>query len=53
MAGVKAASLERLEGLSWLPDEVAQAVYAKLHGSGSAPRQPVPFTGGETGAMPT
>jgi excinuclease ABC subunit C len=29
---VKAASLEDLQALPWLPDAVAEAVYAKLHG---------------------
>ena len=28
---VKIASLEQLKELSWLPDAVAEAVYAKLH----------------------
>ena len=28
---VKTASLETLKGLTWLPDAVAEAVYAKLH----------------------
>jgi excinuclease ABC subunit C len=30
--GVKAASLESLQELSWLPDRVGEAVYVKLHG---------------------
>ena len=30
--GVKAASLETLRELSWLPDAVADAMFAKLHG---------------------
>jgi len=29
---VKAASLETLKGLSWLPDAVAEAVHEKIHG---------------------
>jgi excinuclease ABC subunit C len=29
---VRAASLDSLRDLSWLPDRVAEAVYAKLHG---------------------
>jgi excinuclease ABC subunit C len=29
---VKAATLEDLKGLSWLPDPVAESVYAKVHG---------------------
>jgi len=28
---VKAASLETLQALSWLPDTVAEAVYSHLH----------------------
>jgi excinuclease ABC subunit C len=28
---VQKASLEELRALSWLPDEVAEAVYAKAH----------------------
>jgi excinuclease ABC subunit C len=32
VAGVKHASLDELRALSWLPDEVALAVYVKLHG---------------------
>jgi excinuclease ABC subunit C len=31
VTAVKNASLEALLGLSWLPDEVARAVYAKIH----------------------
>ena len=57
VAGVRAASLEDLQRLSWLPDPVAVAVHEKLHRPAAAPRrrlgQPVPFTGEETGAMPT
>jgi len=34
VTAVKAASLETLRGLSWLPDPVADAVYLKLHGAG-------------------
>jgi excinuclease ABC subunit C len=33
VAGVKAASLETLLALSWLPDPVARAVHEKLHGA--------------------
>jgi excinuclease ABC subunit C len=43
MGGVKvvqAAALEELKALSWLPDEVAQAVYDHLHG-GSAGRRAI------------
>jgi excinuclease ABC subunit C len=32
VAAVKAASLDDLRALSWLPDDVALAVYAKIHG---------------------
>jgi excinuclease ABC subunit C len=32
LAGVKKASLDDLRALSWLPDEVALAVYVKIHG---------------------
>jgi excinuclease ABC subunit C len=32
VAGVKKASLDDLRALSWLPDAVALAVYAKVHG---------------------
>ena len=32
VAGVKEASLDDLRALSWLPDEVAVAVYGKIHG---------------------
>src|SRR4029453_19206073 len=31
---VKAASLDDLRALSWLPDDVAVAVYGKIHGAG-------------------
>jgi excinuclease ABC subunit C len=31
VAGVRKASLDELQALSWLPDEVAAAVYNKLH----------------------
>jgi excinuclease ABC subunit C len=31
---VRGASLEELKGLTWLPDSVAEAVYAKVHGNG-------------------
>jgi excinuclease ABC subunit C len=33
VTAVKAASLETLRGLSWLPDKVADAVYEQIHGS--------------------
>jgi excinuclease ABC subunit C len=38
---VKAASLDNLHDLSWLPERVADAVYSKLHESGpaSSPRR--------------
>ncbi|HEX6422115.1 MAG TPA: excinuclease ABC subunit UvrC [Acidimicrobiales bacterium] len=32
VAGVKRATLDELRALSWLPDDVALAVYAKIHG---------------------
>ena len=32
MAAVKEASLDDLRALSWLPDDVALAVYGKIHG---------------------
>jgi excinuclease ABC subunit C len=32
ITAVKQASLEDLDGLSWLPEKVAHALYAKLHG---------------------
>ena len=38
MAAVKKASLEDLQALSWLPDEVASAVYEKLHTPAPAAR---------------
>ena len=34
VAGVKAASLETLQGLRWLPDAVAKAVFDKVHAPG-------------------
>jgi excinuclease ABC subunit C len=34
VAAVKQASLEELTALSWLPDQVAGAVYEKIHGGG-------------------
>jgi excinuclease ABC subunit C len=36
VTGVRNASLESLQALSWLPDTVAQAVYDKCHGVGDA-----------------
>jgi excinuclease ABC subunit C len=39
VAAVKKASLEDLQALSWLPDEVARAVYEKLHTPASAKRR--------------
>ena len=33
VTAVKAAELDTLQGLSWLPDSVATAVYEKIHGS--------------------
>jgi excinuclease ABC subunit C len=58
IAAVKSASLESLKALSWLPDAVAEAVHEKIHSAAPSerpprPRQPVPFTGDETGANPT
>ena len=53
VAAVKAASLEDLQTLSWLPDRVALALYEKLHAPASPRRlQPVPFTGEDTGSTP-
>jgi excinuclease ABC subunit C len=37
VTGVKKASLEDLRALSWLPDDVADAVYAKVHGPAAKP----------------
>jgi excinuclease ABC subunit C len=34
VAGVKRASLDDLQGLTWLPNPVADAVYARLHQDG-------------------
>jgi excinuclease ABC subunit C len=61
VTAVKQASLETLQALPWLPDAVAAAVHAKIHTPAAPsrsseprlPRQPVPFTGLETGANPT
>jgi len=39
VAAVRAASLETLTGLSWLPDGVATALYDKLHADPPAPRR--------------
>jgi excinuclease ABC subunit C len=36
VAGVRAASLDDLLALTWLPDDVARAVYEKVHGRGVA-----------------
>jgi excinuclease ABC subunit C len=36
VAGVRAASLDDLLALTWLPDHVARAVYEKVHGRGVA-----------------
>lgn len=38
MKAVKAATLEELEALSWLPNSVAAAVHAKIHDPGGARR---------------
>jgi excinuclease ABC subunit C len=38
VAAVKAASLEELQSLRWLPDDVAQAVYDKIHRPAPAAR---------------
>ena len=35
---MKAASLEELQALPWLPDAVADAVYEKIHAGGRARR---------------
>lgn len=35
LPAVKAASLESLRSLSWLPEPVADAVYLKIHGAGA------------------
>jgi excinuclease ABC subunit C len=58
VTAVRGTSLEALKALSWLPDAVAEAVYAKVHAgparaTARRPRQPVPFTADETGANPT
>jgi excinuclease ABC subunit C len=37
MGAVKRATLDELRELSWLPDAVADAVYAKIHGVNGAP----------------
>jgi excinuclease ABC subunit C len=51
LTAVKAASLDDLKSLSWLPDAVAEAVHAKVHAANGRPlRQPVPFSGLDTGA---
>jgi excinuclease ABC subunit C len=56
VTAVRAASLETLQALSWLPDSVAQAIFDHAHKPvappAAAPRQPVPFTGNETGSTP-
>ena len=39
VAVVKAASMESLVALAWLPDAVAEAVYEKLHGPGGSGRE--------------
>ncbi len=44
---VKAASLDALQALSWLPDDVAQAVYDKVHSV------PAPRSVGPSGARPS
>jgi excinuclease ABC subunit C len=36
VGAVKAASLEALRALPWLPDAVAVAVFEKIHGAGSS-----------------
>ena len=38
MAGVRKATQEELRALSWLPDDVADAVYDKIHRP--SPRSP-------------
>ncbi|HLI02190.1 MAG TPA: excinuclease ABC subunit UvrC [Acidimicrobiales bacterium] len=47
---VKQASLDTLRGLSWLPDQVALAVYGKIHGVEPAP---APAGVSANGAEPT
>ena len=32
IGAIKAADLETLKSLTWLPDPVAEAVHAKIHG---------------------
>src|SRR3954467_4944608 len=44
---VKAASLETLLAISWLPDAVGQAVYDKIHGP-TRPSAPTPSTVGRS-----
>ena len=46
VAGVRKASLDDLRALSWLPDDVADAVYDKVHG-----RAPGPAGGERASAM--
>src|SRR5207247_1480071 len=54
VAAVRAAPLEDLRALKWLPDKVAEALFEKLHAPAPSARrlQPVPFTGEDTGATP-
>jgi len=46
VSGVKQATLEELQALSWLPDAVARAVYQKIHAPPTPKRPsttPIPF----------
>ena len=46
VTGVKQATLEELQALSWLPDAVASAVYQKIHAPPTPKRPsttPIPF----------
>ncbi len=44
LKGLRAASLEDLQALGWLPDAVARAVHAHLHEPPPRPRNPRPVT---------
>jgi hypothetical protein len=45
LRGVKAATLEGLKDVPWLPDKVAEAIYAKIH-TPSGAGVPAAVTGG-------
>jgi excinuclease ABC subunit C len=47
--GVKAASLETLQSLPWLPEAVAQAIFAKVHGHGGSEVDRWPGSGPDHG----